>query len=94
MGQATSRCPTIAESRIRSQVIRCVIYGGHVSTGIGFSPSISVFPSIIIFHQSSIPIFHSAVTHIQTWPLSVYRGADKSLARPGRKQANVSVRMS
>jgi len=22
-----------------------------------------------------------------------YRGADKSLARPGRKQANVSVRM-
>jgi len=25
---------------------------------------------------------------------SVYRGADKSLARPGRKQANVSVRMA
>jgi len=24
----------------------------------------------------------------------VYRGADKSLARPGRKQANVSVRMA
>ena len=23
-----------------------------------------------------------------------YRGADKSLARPGRKQANVSVRMA
>jgi hypothetical protein len=25
---------------------------------------------------------------------SLYRGADKSLARPGRKQANVSVRMA
>jgi len=24
----------------------------------------------------------------------MYRGADKSLARPGRKKANVSVRMS
>jgi len=24
----------------------------------------------------------------------LYRGADKSLARPGRKQANVSVRMA
>ena len=24
----------------------------------------------------------------------IYRGADKSLARPGRKQANVSVRMT
>jgi len=26
--------------------------------------------------------------------LFFYRGADKSLARPGRKQANVSVRMA
>ena len=26
--------------------------------------------------------------------VSIYRGADKSLARPGRKQANVSVRMA
>ena len=25
---------------------------------------------------------------------TLYRGADKSLARPGRKQANVSVRMA
>ena len=25
---------------------------------------------------------------------NIHRGADKSLARPGRKQANVSVRMS
>ena len=24
----------------------------------------------------------------------IYRGADKSLARPGRKQVNVSVRMA
>ena len=28
-------------------------------------------------------------SHLFSW----YRGADKSLARPGRKQANVSVRM-
>ena len=26
--------------------------------------------------------------------LTIYRGADKSLGRPGRKQANVSVRMA
>ena len=29
-----------------------------------------------------------------TWGGGLYRGADKSLARPGRKQANVSVRMA
>ena len=28
------------------------------------------------------------------WDSGLYRGADKSLARPGRKQANVSVRMA
>ena len=28
------------------------------------------------------------------WHFSSYRGADKSLAQPGRKQANVSVRMA
>jgi len=27
-------------------------------------------------------------------PCSTYRGADKSLVRPGRKQANVSIRMA
>jgi len=27
-------------------------------------------------------------------PVTNYRGADKSLARPGKKQANVSVRMA
>jgi len=26
--------------------------------------------------------------------ISIYKGADKSLAQPGRKQANVSVRMA
>jgi len=31
---------------------------------------------------------------IDTEDQSAYRGADKSLARPGRKQANVSVRMA
>jgi len=31
----------------------------------------------------------------QGWDFNInYRGADKSLARPGRKQANVSVRMA
>jgi len=31
---------------------------------------------------------------LRTKYLRVYSGADKSLARPGRKQANVSVRMA
>ena len=31
---------------------------------------------------------------IAEWEGSEFRGADKSLARPGRKQANVSVRMA
>jgi len=30
----------------------------------------------------------------KTVTFSIYRGADKSLAQPGRKQANVSVRMA
>ena len=44
--------------------------------------------------------FHKCCASTNTWPcnevsaLSKYRGADKSLARPGRKQANVSVRMA
>ena len=29
-----------------------------------------------------------------SYKLQMYMGADKSLARPGRKQANVSVRMA
>jgi len=65
MGEATSRCPTIAEYRIRSQVIRCGIYGGQAGTGIGFSPSISVFPYISIFS----PFLHthiSLICHIRS----------------------------
>jgi len=44
------------------------------------------------------------LTHLETWVYQrqicyhsnnvLYRGADKSLARPGRKQAKVSVRMA
>ena len=33
----------------------------------------------------------NTVVHFQD---PIYRGADNSLARPGRKQANVSVRMA
>ena len=42
-------------------------------------------------------MFRCAANHLQVGLLSCfcsYRGADKSLARPGRKQANVSVRMA
>ena len=38
--------------------------------------------------------FTSIIPPILHNHLSIYRGADKSLARPGRKQANVSVRMA
>ena len=34
------------------------------------------------------------VTCMQNRPSPLYRSADKSLARPGRKQAYVSVRMA
>jgi len=44
-------------------------------------------------HILRIPIF-SEVRIIRTFPRVSYRGADESLARPVRKQANVSVRMA
>jgi len=64
---------------------------------------------IYIFYESCTEIaswnisdFHSCVEKdagLPVWEavssfLWFYRGADKSLARPGRKQANVSVRMT
>ena len=42
-------------------------------------------------------ISHINLQNPETWnifPCVMYRNADKSLARPGRKQANVSVRMA
>jgi len=38
-----------------------------------------------------VPKFRDYIISCSPW---TYRGADKSLARPGRKQANVSVRMA
>ena len=46
---------------------------------------------------SSLTFLWTRETHFDAFhfmPHHLYRGADKSLARPGRKQANVSVRMA
>ena len=45
---------------------------------------ILMFPNPLIYATNASLFFISVI----------YRGADKSLARPGRKQANVSVRMA
>jgi hypothetical protein len=54
MAQAVSRQPLTAESRVRSRVNPCGIYGGQSGTGTGFSLSSAVFPcpyhSIIVLH--------------------------------------------
>jgi hypothetical protein len=44
MAQAVSRRPLTAEARVRARVNPCGICGGQSGTGIGFSPSSSVFP--------------------------------------------------
>ena len=44
-------------------------------------------------HYSTTDTCQQFVTEY-AYCVSIYRGADKSLARPGRKQANVSVRMA
>jgi len=43
----------------------------------------------LVFYSSTITMMHGPI-NIRC--LTLYGGADKSLARPGRKQANVSVR--
>jgi hypothetical protein len=44
MAQVVSRRPLTAEARVRARVNPCGICGGQSGTGIGFSPSSSVFP--------------------------------------------------
>ena len=52
--------------------------------------------SICIFFTSycNCNKIHLAFQYQKTISFDIYMGADKSLARPGRKQANVSVRMA
>jgi hypothetical protein len=44
MGQVVSLRPLTAEARVRAQINPCGICGRQSGTGIGFSPSSSVFP--------------------------------------------------
>jgi len=45
--------------------------------------------------QSTFRVYSKSKLHFcDVSILKIYRGADKSLARPGRKQANISVRMA
>jgi len=57
------------------------------------------FLSLSFFPSSPFPFFHIYFsTRLRLRPMSktisLYKGADKFLARPGRKRANVSVRMA
>ena len=63
-------------------------YGYTVSRGLSSSPPNDTKTCARIYLKSRIT---PAVEIIYK---RMYRGADKSLARPGRKQANVSVRMA
>jgi hypothetical protein len=54
MAQAVSRRPLTAVPRVRSRVSPCGICGGQSGTGIGFSPSTSVFPCQ--FHSTGAPL--------------------------------------
>jgi hypothetical protein len=54
IAQAVSRRPLTVETRVRSRVSPCEICGGQSGTGIGFSPSTSVFPCQ--FHSTGAPL--------------------------------------
>jgi len=45
------------------------------------------------YFPSNVTIIHILSPHLMSYT-DIYRGADKSLVRPGRKQADVSVRMA
>jgi hypothetical protein len=54
MAQADSRRPLTAEARVRSRVGPRGICDGQSGTGIGFTPSTSVFPCQ--FYSTGIPL--------------------------------------
>jgi len=65
------------EGRIRSQPNPFVICGGKCWFGTGFSPSTSVFPLIVCFHQGSTSTYvvsfifhrHFTVCNLRNWQL-------------------------
>ena len=71
-----SRRPVTAEAWVQSQANPCRICGEQYDCGTGVSPS------------TSLSSFYCQSTD----GISLYRCADKSLARPGRKQARKYVR--
>jgi hypothetical protein len=53
MAEAVTRRPLTMEARVRPEASSCGICDGQSGTGIGCSPSTSVFPSVS-FHWCSI----------------------------------------
>ena len=48
----------------------------------------------VLYQDLFVCLLHVCNNFLTVWIWNVYRGADKSLSRPWRKQANVSVRMA
>jgi hypothetical protein len=63
-GSGSIRPPLAAEARIRSQVIPSEICGRQSGTRAGFTPIVSIFPSVS-FHHWSIPL-STACSYRQT----------------------------
>ena len=61
-------------------------------------PSSGKAPTLVSIGVAALQNFPislvACVTNEELRTVLTYRGADKSLARPGRKQANVSIRMA
>ena len=62
------------------------------SAFVGLDTKRSIYFIYLPFHF--VRLCNSDVMVIRNTETVAYRGADKSLVRPGRKQANVSVRMA